>query len=102
MSTDYEGYHSWENVKNATHGKYWMPGIEHDDMLRRFIDDWLGKWVGYAEETIFEVNMLSVNENTILSMNYQKEVNDKLKQHGIEPYIVDSDTEIFGMLVYIA
>ena len=85
MSTDYEGYHSWENVKNATHGKYWMPGIEHDDMLRRFIDDWLGKWVGYAEETIFEVNMLSVNENTILSMNYQKEVNDKLKQHGIEP-----------------
>lgn len=85
MSTDYEGFHSWQNVKNATHGKYWMPGIEEDNMLRTFIDDWLGKWVGYAEETIFEVNMLSVNENTILSLNYQKEVNDKLKQHGIEP-----------------
>ena len=44
-----------------------------NNIVRQFVDEWLGKWVGMAEETIFEVNMLSINENTILSMNYQKE-----------------------------
>ena len=51
----------------------------------KFIEEWLNTWTGYSEETQFEVNMLSVNENTILSMNYQKQVHDKLKEHKIEP-----------------
>ena len=87
MTSDFQGLSKWEKVKNETRGQYWLPGIEKSEntLVRKFVDDWLGKWVGFAEETIFEVNMLSINENTILSMNYQKEVHDKLKQHGIEP-----------------
>ena len=50
-----------------------------------FVDTYLKDWVGFMEESIFEVNMLSINENTILSINYQKEVHDKLKSVGIEP-----------------
>ena len=38
-----------------------------------------------AEETVFEVNMLSVDENTIISLNYQEECHKKLREHGIEP-----------------
>ena len=37
------------------------------------------------EETIFEVNG-SINENTILSMNYQKGVHEKLRQQ-VEPIL---------------
>lgn len=87
MSTDYKEYNKWQDVKELTRGRYWMPGIEKsgNDIVRQFVDEWLGKWVGMAEETIFEVNMLSINENTILSMNYQKEVHEKLRQHGMEP-----------------
>ena len=50
-----------------------------------YVDNWLSDWVGLSEETVFEVNMLSINESTILSLNYQKEVHNKLEKHGIEP-----------------
>ena len=53
--------------------------------LADFVDTYLKDWVGFMEESVFEVNMLSIDENTILSLNYQKEVNDKLKSVGIEP-----------------
>ena len=49
-----------------------------------FVDIYLKEWVGYMEESIFEINMLSLNEKTILSLNYQKEVHNKLKSVGIE------------------
>jgi glycine amidinotransferase len=50
-----------------------------------FVDTYLKDWCGNMEESIFEVNMLSVDEKTILSLNYQKEVHDKLKSANIEP-----------------
>ena len=53
--------------------------------LTDFVDDYLKKWIGYMEETIFEMNMLSINENTVLSLNYSKEIHDQLKSVGIEP-----------------
>ena len=63
------------------------PGMEQKEnsIVKEFIDPWLNKWVGYAEETVFEVNMLSVDENTIISLNYQEECHKKLREHGIEP-----------------
>ena len=42
---------------------------------------------GYIEETSFEVNMLSANENTILSLNYLKTYMTTL-QYKIEPNIL--------------
>ncbi len=76
---------SWNDMRAITKGRYWTPHVKENPAYVNFIDTWLNKWVGYAEETLFEVNMLSIDENTILSMNYQKEVHDKLKQHGVEP-----------------
>lgn len=43
------------------------------------------KWIGCMEETIFEINMVSIDENTVLSLNYSKEIHNQLKSVGIEP-----------------
>ena len=75
----------WQNQKHLSQGRWWHPAQKDNRNFHKYVDTWLKKWVGWAEETVFEVNMLSVNESTILSLNYQKEVHDKLKQHGIEP-----------------
>ena len=56
-----------------------------DKPLTDFVDTYLKNWGGFMEESVFEVNMLSIDEKTILSFNKQKEVHDKLRQHGIEP-----------------
>ena len=75
----------WKTQKNITGGKWWHPeASDHPEMVN-FVDSWLNKWVGFAEETIFEVNMLSISPECILSLNYQEDVHNKLKEHGIEP-----------------
>ena len=75
----------WGHQKKQNAGRWWHPESDANPDFSKYVNSWLSKWVGLAEESIFEVNMLSVSPNVILSMNYQKEVNDKLKQHNIEP-----------------
>ena len=77
--------HSWVADKHITNGKWWHPEAKSNPELVKFVEEWLNKWVGYSEESIFEVNMLSVNPETVLSLNYQPEVHNALKKHGIEP-----------------
>ena len=76
---------SWWDERNLTKGRWWHPEAKSNPDLVNYVDKWLNEWVGYAEETMFEVNMLSISEEIILSLNYHKDVHDKLKQHGIEP-----------------
>ena len=76
---------SWWDERNLTKGRWWHPEAKSNPDLVNYVDKWLNEWVGYAEETMFEVNMLSISEEVILSLNYHKDVHDKLKQHGIEP-----------------
>jgi hypothetical protein len=80
-----ENFENWFEDKKITNGKWWHPEAKSNPELVKFVEDWLTNWVGFAEESVFEVNMLSVNEEVILSMNYQKEVHTALKKHGIEP-----------------
>ena len=77
----------WLNFKNKSQGRWWIPGEESNENLRAFVDTWLDKWVGYVEETVFDVNMLSLSEEFVLVNNYNKEVFDFLKKHKIEPII---------------
>ena len=74
-------------MKKKTLGKYWLPGEEENDELINFINTWLNDWLGYVEETVFDVNCLVVNESTVLVNNYNKTVFDFLKKHNMEPII---------------
>jgi hypothetical protein len=74
-------------IKSKVGGRWWLKGEEHNDQLIEFVNIWLDKWVGYVEETVFDVNMLSINENTIICNNYNKEVFDFFKKHGVEPVV---------------
>jgi hypothetical protein len=84
---------SWKKVdgflkiKEKVGGRWWIEDEEHNDDLIHFVNSWLDDWVGYVEETVFDVNMLSINENTIICNNYNKEVFDHFKKHKVEPII---------------
>tara|TARA_B000000565_G_scaffold252752_1_gene228313 strand:+ start:551 stop:1762 length:1212 start_codon:yes stop_codon:yes gene_type:complete len=77
-------YEEFKKNKKADMNWY-VDNEKNNKPFTDFVDTYLKDWVGFMEESIFEVNMLSINENTILSINYQKEVHDKLKSVGIEP-----------------
>jgi len=84
---------SWRKVdpfmkmKEKVGGKWWIKGEEHNDQLINFVNTWLDDWVGYVEETVFDVNMLSLDQDTIICNNYNKEVFDHFKKHKVEPIV---------------
>lgn len=77
----------FRKMKAKVGGKWWIQGEEENDRLIGYVESWLGDWVGYCEETVFEVNMLSINEECVIVNNYNKKVFDFLKKHKIEPII---------------
>jgi len=74
-------------IKEKVGGQWWLKGEEHNDQLIKFVNTWLKDWVGYVEETVFDVNMLSLDQNTIICNNYNKQVFDHFKKHKVEPII---------------
>lgn len=77
----------FRQVKQKNGGKWWVPGEENNDPFIDYVEEYLKDWVGYAEETVFEVNMLSIDQSTIIVNNYNKTVFDFLEKHHITPVI---------------
>ena len=74
-------------AKQKTYGKYWIPGEEDNKELLDFVNSWLDSWLGYVEETVFDVNMLSIDQNTVICNSHNKEIADHFKKHKVEPII---------------
>lgn len=89
----YLPYQSWDRVKpflklkQKNQGKWWIPQQEMNDDLIDFVETWLKNWVGYVEETVFDVNMLVIDQNNVICNNYNKLVFDALSRHGVTPHV---------------
>jgi hypothetical protein len=85
---------SWHKVgafllaKQKNKGKWWIPGFEQDQAVVDTVEHWLGHWVGYVEETVFDVNMLIIDPKNVIVFGYNKKVFDALERFGITPHIV--------------
>ena len=77
----------FRTMKKKVGGKWWIQGEEHNDQLINYVESWLSNWVGYCEETVFEVNVLSINPELVVVNNYNERVFDFLKKNRIEPVI---------------
>ena len=76
------------SLKGKNAGKWWLPGQEENSEFTNFVETWLNNWVGFVEETVFDVNCLVLDEHHIFVNNYNKEVFDFLKKHKMEPIII--------------
>ena len=79
--------HPFLSMKDKVGGRWWLKSEEHNEQLIDFVNTWLNDWVGYVEETVFDVNMLSIDQNTIICNNHNKEVFNHFKKHKVEPVI---------------
>lgn len=77
----------WRSYKHANVNKWWVPDDNNNPEFSDFVDTWLGHWLGYVKETVFDVNMLQINSQVILVNNYNKEMFDFFRLHGIEAII---------------
>ena len=46
-------------------------------------------WVTYVEETVFDINILVIDEKNIVCNNVNKKVFDALERHGITPHVLN-------------
>lgn len=83
---------SWSKVKGFTElkmlnaGKWWLAGEEDNAEFTHFVETWLQDWVGYVEETVFDVNVLMLDEHhCCVSQENNEQINTFLKKHNIEP-----------------
>jgi len=77
------------DLKRKNKGKWWVPGEELNDDFTYFVESWLSHWVGYVEETVFDVNMLVIDQHNVVCNNYNKLVFDALARHGVTPHVVN-------------
>lgn len=64
--------------------QWWTDDMNENPALLSFVDEWLNEWVGYCEESVFEVNMLSLSENKIMGSTWNKDCVNYLDKHGVE------------------
>ena len=86
---------SWSKIeeftifKNKVGGKWYVPGEGTNEKFIEFVNQWLDKWVGYVEETVFDINVLVLDEHHVCISNPNNEkVNAFLKKHNMEPVYV--------------
>ncbi len=86
---------SWESVsafltiKEKNKGKWWVPGEELNENFTDYVETWMQHWVGYVEETVFDVNMLVVDKKNVICNNYNKQVFDAFGRHGITGHVIN-------------
>ena len=53
-------------MKHFNEGKWYPAGEEDNTEFPHFVETWLQDWVGYVEESVFDVNVLMLDEQSLL------------------------------------
>ena len=84
---------SWDKVKpfldlkKKNQGRWWIKGHEYDDELIDYVETWLGDWVGYCEESVFDVNILVIDEKNVIVSGYNETAFEAFARHGVTAHI---------------
>lgn len=84
---------SWNKIKpflylkQKNQGRWWIKGHEYDDELINYVETWLGEWVGYCEESVFDVNILVVDQQNIIVNGYNEKAFEAFARHGVTAHI---------------
>jgi hypothetical protein len=94
----YTDNNSWEQTKpikensvykmlKKTQNKWYVEGEEDNDEFINFTNTYLKEWVGYCAESVFDVNMLVLDQNNVIVNSFNKKIFDSFKKYKIEPII---------------
>lgn len=89
------GWPGWDvlSLPNTTRGnggggKWFIPGVNYshfnETLLCPIVD-----WVGDSRETVFEVNMLVIDESNSLCLAYDEKIKQQLESRGIHLHATD-------------
>lgn len=77
----------FKELKMKNKGKWWVPGEELNDDFTNYVETWLGHWVGFSSESVFDVNMLVIDRHNVICNTYNEKFFRKLEEHQITPHV---------------
>ena len=65
-----------------------LPGWFVDASVQSFytgrVKEWLKNWIGYVDETVFDINLISINPNLVITNGYDRDIEEQLKQQDVK------------------
>ena len=80
--------HEFKLMKEKVNGAWWLAGEEHNEEFIDYVETHLKSWVGYVAESVFDVNVLALDEHTICVSNITEDIKKQLSSRGIECILV--------------
>jgi hypothetical protein len=74
-------------LKAKNNGKWWVPGEELNDDFTNYVESWMNHWVGYIEESVFDLNMIVIDKKNVVVNGYNEKAFDAFNRYGITPHI---------------
>jgi hypothetical protein len=79
---------------NGGNNRWWLPGFNYPHVNDQVISI-ANNWIGDSRETIFEVNMLVIDEKNVICIAEDDVACRKLENLGITPHVVNFKTRGF-------
>lgn len=80
---DYKEFSSYRNQIQQTKGRYFTYGYDLDETTQSFIEKYMKDWIGYCDETLFDLNFITIDENNVIAIGHHSKVYNTLKEYGI-------------------
>ena len=97
LSTSNKGLiNDWEPVEkmfrskelHKTQGRYLIAKNVLNETDIEFIDEYLDKWLGYCEETLFDINLSIIDDKNVMAISQNSLVYDRLESLDIKVHKV--------------
>jgi len=66
---------------------WYLQGEKPTEQFRDYVNNYLTHWLGYIDETVFDVNCLVLDEENVIFSAENKTVFDFCAKHGINPIV---------------
>lgn len=77
-------FNKWQRVHS---GVWWVPGQEKNQKFTEFVDHYFTNWIGNAAETIFEINLIVVDNKTVIVRQTTNErIIKEIEKMGVTVY----------------
>jgi len=78
----------YQKMEFKVGGKWWVPGQEDNQVFIDYVENYLNDWTGFVQESVFDVNVLSLNPETVFVTGDNPEITKQLIKHGINPIVI--------------
>ena len=85
--SNYEHMRKFEFSMKLNKGKWFIPDFEKDVNLMHMVDHYFDEWVGEVHETVFDVNILVVDQKNIVVSAHNDQVESACARYGIEVHV---------------